>query len=132
MIVPKDFLDSARRTFGPPGSRWCARLPDIVAEYVETSHLEIDLRDDEDCWFGMCGIVVPVRTANGESAVLKVSWVDGETGDLEFGALPTVWNRLDELEPADQPAALLRRTGQFSEVAGLDIDRVRAWSVAVR
>jgi streptomycin 6-kinase len=51
-------------------------------------------------------------------------------GGLEFGALPTLWNRLDELDPADQRAALLRRTAQFCEVAGLDIDRVRAWSVA--
>ncbi|HEX5996363.1 MAG TPA: aminoglycoside phosphotransferase family protein [Jiangellales bacterium] len=277
MIVPKDFLDSARRTFGPPGSRWCARLPDIVAEYVEAWHLEIDLRDDEECWFGMCGIVVPVRPADGEPAVLKVSWVDRETehehtalaawrgngavrllaadgprgvilmerldrnrslrhepidqavdilarllrrlaipapgeietvqdlaarwvdelprrwaaaspaaprrlleaaldaarglgpesgrllvhtdlhfenvlaarldasaargrwlaidpkpmaGDLEFGALPTLWNRLDDLDTADQRAALLCRTARFSEAAGLDIDRVRAWSVA--
>lgn len=276
MIVPKDFIDSARRTFGPPGSQWCARLPEIVAEFVETWRLEVDLRDDEECWYGMCGIVVPVRTAD-EPAVLKISWVDRETehehialaawggngavrllaadgsrrvilmerldpncslglepideavdtlarllhrlaipapqeietvtdlaarwvdelphrwaaagpdaprwllgaamdtarnlgpgsgrglihtdlhfqnvlaarpgaaaargswlamdpkpmaGDLEFGALPTLWNRLDELDPADQRAALLRRTTQFCEAAGLDIDRVRAWSVA--
>lgn len=277
MIVPKDFIDSAGRTFGPPGLEWCARLPDIVAEFVETWRLEVDLRDDEECWYGMCGIVMPVRTADDEPAVLKVSWADTETqhehtalaawggngavrllaadgprrvilmerldpnrslgiepideavdtlarllnrlaipapqeietvtdlaarwvdelphrwaaagpdaprrlldaamdtarslgpesgrtlihtdlhfqnvlaagqdaaadrgrwlaidpkpmaSDLEFGALPTLWNRLDELDAADQRAALLRRTARFSEVAGLDIDRVRAWSVA--
>lgn len=277
MIVPKDFIDSSGLTFGPPGLEWCARLPDIVAEFVETWCLEIDLQDDEECWYGMCGIVVPVRTADDETAVLKVSWADRENehehtalaawggngavrllaadgprrvilmerldptrslglepideavetlarllhrlaihapqeietvtdlaarwvdelphrwaaagpdaprrlldaamdagrnlgpqsgrmlihtdlhfenvlsagqdaaadrggwlaidpkpiaGDLEFGALPTLWNRLDELDAADQRAALLRRTVQFCEAAGLDIDRVRAWSVA--
>jgi streptomycin 6-kinase len=277
VIVPKNFVDSARRMFGPQGSAWCARLPEIVAEFVETWHLTVDLRDHEECWYGMCGIVVPVRTADDEPAVLKVSWADKETehehtalaawggngavrlfaadgprrvilmerldpdrslgdepideavdtlarllrrlavpappeietvadlasrwvdelphrwvaagpdasrrlldaamdtarnlgpksgrmlihtdlhfqnvlaaradanadrgrwlaidpkpmaGDLEFGALPTLWNRLEELDSADQRAALLRRTTHFSEAAGLDIDRVRAWSVA--
>ena len=66
MIVPKDFIDSAERTFGPPGLEWCARLPDIVAEFVETWRLEVDLRDDEECWYGMCGIVVPVRTTDDD------------------------------------------------------------------
>ncbi|HEU0214452.1 MAG TPA: aminoglycoside phosphotransferase family protein, partial [Jiangellaceae bacterium] len=107
MIVPNDFIASAERTFGPSGLEWCVRLPDIVAEFVETWHLEVDLRADEECWYGMCGIVVPVRTADDEPAVLKVSWADRET-EHEHTAL-AAWggNGAARLLAADGPRRVI-------------------------
>lgn len=50
-------------------------------------------------------------------------------GALEFGVLPALWNRLDELDPADREADLLRRLRRFCATAGLDVGTARAWSV---
>jgi streptomycin 6-kinase len=51
-------------------------------------------------------------------------------GDPEFGVLPLLWNRLEELDPTDPGADLRRRMRLAAEVGGLDIDLVRDWSIA--
>jgi streptomycin 6-kinase len=51
-------------------------------------------------------------------------------GDPEFGVLPLLWNRLEELDPADPAADLYRRVQVAAEVGGLDIDLVKEWSIA--
>lgn len=51
-------------------------------------------------------------------------------GDLEFGVLPMLWNRLDELTGPDDATALWRRLQLFVDAAGLDLERARAWSIA--
>lgn len=276
IVVPDAFQASAVETWGPAGSAWCATLPDIVREFCARWDLTVDLPAGAEPWYGMCGVVVPVR-AGGEAAVLKVSWADEETahehtalaawggngavrllaadghrrvllmerldpyrnlaqvpiddavvgladlltrlavpappgiervadhaarwvdelprrwrrarppypetllhraidiarglgpesgnllihtdlhywnvlatlphaaprrgpwlaidpkpiaGDHEFGVLPALWNRLDELDGADQASALSRRLHLFADAAGLDVERARAWSIA--
>jgi streptomycin 6-kinase len=51
-------------------------------------------------------------------------------GDREFGVLPTLWNRLAELDGSDVKAALRRRLELFVDAARLDLERARAWTVA--
>lgn len=276
ITVPASFRRSAADAFGPAGTAWCNRLPAVVAEFADLWTLSVDLAAGAEPWYGMCGIVVPVRTASGEPAVLKVSWADEETehehtalaiwdgdgaarllaadgaqrvllmerldanrslssvpiegalptlarllkrlavpapdgiesvadraarwvdelphrwraarppyserllhhavgiarelgsdsasvlihadlhyenvlatlpaapdrggwlaidpkpmvGDLEFGVLPAVWNRLDELDGTDAEAALWHRLESLVEAAELDLERARAWTVA--
>jgi streptomycin 6-kinase len=89
ITIPVGFADSAAQTFGAAGTAWCATLPDVVSEYVARWSLTVDLPVGAEPWYGMCGIVVPVRTAAGEAAVLKISWVDEET-QHEYAAL-AVW-----------------------------------------
>ncbi len=277
ITVPAGFRDSALATFGTAGAEFCKTLPAVVDEYAARWSLTLDLPAGAEPWYGMCGIVVPVRTPAGEAAVLKISWADEETehehtalaawsgngavrllaadgarrvlllerldpnrtlrdlpiddavvtlaellrrlavpappgveavadhaarwvdelprrwrasrpphdvwlldravgiarelgpssgallvhtdlhyenvlatlpgaarhrgrwlaidpkpmaGDPEFGALPALWNRLDDLDGADPAAALRRRLRRYADAAGIDPDLAAAWSVA--
>lgn len=276
ITVPATFAAHAARTFGPGGAAWCDGLPGVVDEFTSRWELSIDLPPGAEPWYGMCALVVPVRTA-GDPAVLKISWPDEETahehlalatwaghgavrllaadpprrvlllerlegdvdlrsvpideavvtlarllrqltvpgpaeidtvtaladrwaesmprrweaagrpcdkrlideavgilrelgpeagsvmvhtdlhfenvlaappevahergrwlaidpkpmaGEPEFGVLPTLWNRLEDLDGSDERAAVHRRLKLFAEVAGLDAERARAWSLA--
>lgn len=79
ITVPAGFRNSAMEVFGPGAAEFCGTLPEVVAEYVDRWSLTLDLPAGTDPWYGMCGIVVPVRTPAGEAAVLKISWADEET-----------------------------------------------------
>ena len=47
-------------------------------------------------------------------------------GDLEYAVAPLLWNRAEELATPKQLAA---RIDAIAEIAGLDVDRTRRWSI---
>ncbi len=63
-----------QRGLGPDWSAWLDRLPRVFAEVLDEWGLT---REDDRLWHGFCSLVAPVRTADGGSAVLKVSF-DGD------------------------------------------------------
>jgi streptomycin 6-kinase len=65
----------AQRALGPDWGAWLDRLPRLYAEVVE----EWELEPEGEPLHGYCSVVVPVRTAGGAPAVVKVSF----DGDLE-------------------------------------------------
>lgn len=60
---------------GPQWQSWVDALPRVI----QTEFDEWDLRADGPARYGYCSIVLPVRTADGAPAVLKVSFPDDET-----------------------------------------------------
>lgn len=55
---------------GPEWAAWLDRLPGLVRDLLE----EWSLRPDGEATHGNTAVVVPVRTTDGEAAVLKVGW----------------------------------------------------------
>lgn len=80
--IPAEFL--ARAASQAHWSDWMAGLPRLLSELLE----EWALRPDGATMSGYCAVVVPVRTADGRSAVLKVSWPhwEAETEHLALRA----------------------------------------------
>lgn len=60
---------------GPDWAGWVDRLPRLVADLVEEWELEIDGEPTH----GFTALVLPVRTAGSEAAVLKVGFPDDES-----------------------------------------------------
>jgi len=74
MRLPDGVLGMAGR--GPDWARWVEKLPGRLAALLE----EWELAPDGWSMHGYCSIVVPVRTSDGEKAVLKVAFdVDEES-----------------------------------------------------
>ncbi len=71
-----------QRELGPDWAAWLDRLPTLFAEVLADWELT---REGDELWHGFCSLVAPVRTADGEPAVLKVSF-DGDT-ESEYEAL---------------------------------------------
>ncbi|EGD40333.1 streptomycin 6-kinase [Nocardioidaceae bacterium Broad-1] len=67
-LVPDSFQALAAN--GPPWAAWLDDLPGLLRELVE----EWSLTLDGPSTHGNCAVVLPVRTAEGEPAVLKVGW----------------------------------------------------------
>ncbi|MFE6506077.1 aminoglycoside phosphotransferase family protein [Nocardioides sp. NPDC057767] len=67
-LVPDSFLALAAN--GPSWTAWLDELPALLRDLVE----EWSLTVDGPSTHGNCAVVLPVRTAEGESAVLKVGW----------------------------------------------------------
>jgi streptomycin 6-kinase len=63
-----------QRGLGLDWARWLDGLPRRFADVLGDWELT---RDGDDLWHGFCSLVAPVRTAEGEPAVLKVSF-DGD------------------------------------------------------
>ncbi|WP_395692760.1 aminoglycoside phosphotransferase family protein [Nocardioides sp.] len=80
VVVPASFLGYAAR--GPAWAEWLDRLPALTAGLLE----EWELVEDGPAMHGYAALVVPVRTAAGRPAVLKVSWPHWEA-ELEHLAL---------------------------------------------
>ncbi|WP_433167421.1 aminoglycoside phosphotransferase family protein [Kribbella sp. CA-247076] len=68
MEIPADFLVVASR--GQDWADWIDRLPRLTRDLLD----EWDLRVDGTTASGNCAIVVPVTTADGQAAVLKVQF----------------------------------------------------------
>ncbi|GGF37217.1 streptomycin 6-kinase [Marmoricola endophyticus] len=115
--VPASF-DAYRRR-GPSMAAWLDRLPTLVDELVE----EWELTPDGAPVHGYCALVVPVRTAGGRPAVLKVTWPHPEA-EHEHVALKTWAGRgAVELLRADprRCALLLERLHPDGLVAEWDV-----------
>ncbi len=82
-LVPDSFLALASN--GPSWAAWLDELPALLRDLVE----EWSLTVDGPTTHGNCAVVLPVRTADGEAAVLKVGWPHWEA-EHEALALP-VW-----------------------------------------
>ncbi|HEX5860609.1 MAG TPA: aminoglycoside phosphotransferase family protein [Nocardioides sp.] len=81
MRLPDGVLGMAGR--GPDWDAWVARLPGLATGLVE----EWDLTPDGWPMHGYCSLVVPVRTSDGEAAVLKVTFDGDEESEHEHLAL---------------------------------------------
>jgi streptomycin 6-kinase len=68
MLTPATF--DAYRGRGPSWASWLDGLPRLVDELVGEWQLTVD----DEPTHGNCALVVPVRTAGGRPAVLKVGW----------------------------------------------------------
>ena len=73
MLLPPGAHEWAER--GPDWADFVARLPKILDGLVE----EWGLSPDGEAQHGYGAVVAPVRTSDGEAAVLKVAWADDET-----------------------------------------------------
>jgi len=71
--LPDGVLGMARR--GPDWADWVDRLPGLVGDLLE----EWQLSTDGSMMHGFVALVVPVRTAAGRAAALKVSFPDEES-----------------------------------------------------
>lgn len=122
--VPAAFRKSALETFGAGATEFCENLPAIVDEYLDRWSLTLELPAGAEPWYGMCGIVVPVRTPAGQAAVLKISWADEET-EYEHTAL-AAWsgNGAVRLLAADGPnrVLLLERLDPHRTLGNVPID----------
>jgi len=73
-----------QRGLGPDWGAWLDRLPRVFGDVLHEWGLT---RDGEDLWHGFCSLVAPVRTDEGEPAVLKVSFDGDEESEHEALAL---------------------------------------------
>ena len=80
--IPEGLLVVGSR--GPDWAAWLDRLPKLTRELLD----EWDLRVDGTAFYGNCALVVPVTTADGQSAVLKVQFPhwEAETEHLALRA----------------------------------------------
>lgn len=65
----------AQRRLGPDWATWLDTLPRLAEELVDDWALTLD----GTSLHGYCSLVLPVRTAGGGPAMLKVGFVDDET-----------------------------------------------------
>lgn len=75
-------LDAQRR-LGPDWTAWLDRLPGLAATILE----EWALKLDGDAMHGFCSLVLPVRTAAGTPAVLKLTFDGDDESEHEGIAL---------------------------------------------
>jgi streptomycin 6-kinase len=124
ITVPDGLRESSAQAFGEEGVKWCATLPDLVAEYSERWRLTLDLPEGAEPWFGFCGIVVPVRTPSSEPAVLKISWPDDDTAHEHLALAAWAGNRAVRLLAADGPcrALLLEQLDADRDLRALPVD----------
>ncbi|MFT4200455.1 aminoglycoside phosphotransferase family protein [Gordonia sp. (in: high G+C Gram-positive bacteria)] len=102
---------SAQRRLGPDWERWLDLLPRRCADLLD----EWDLGVVGDPMHGFASIVLPVRTADGGDAVLKVGF-DGESDTAQEHLALQLWDgagavRLYRADPARR-ALLLERLGE--------------------
>lgn len=71
---------------GPDWAGWVDRLPRLVRDLVEEWALTPQV-EPADAWHGYCSLVLPVRTAAGDDAALKVAWDGDDESDFEHLAL---------------------------------------------
>jgi streptomycin 6-kinase len=101
--IPSEFAQITITREGEAGQAWIERLPDVLASYLQ----RWALTGDGPVMHGFVGIALPVVTASGEPAVLKVSWQEGDV-NWEARAL-AAWNGRGavRLLQHDEPAGVL-------------------------
>jgi streptomycin 6-kinase len=82
-----DGLDE-QRELGPDWAEWLDDLPQRFADVLDDWELT---RDGADLWHGFCSLVAPVHTADGDPAVLKVSF-DGDQESLHEALALQHWH----------------------------------------
>ena len=79
-------LEQTLARIDPASAPWLEQLPELAAGYLRRWRLRLD----GPVMHGWCAMVLPVRTAEGDNAVLKLSWPHEEARE-EHRAL-AVWN----------------------------------------
>ena len=120
LSVPEGFAAATRAREGASGAEWVSALPALVDQLLTRWELEVD----GEVLHGNVALVVPVRRADGQAAMLKVSWVDEETrGEARalarWGGAAAV--TLLESAPADG-ALLLERLNAHRSLQQVDED----------
>lgn len=64
-----------RRGLGAAWADWLDRLPRLAAEVADAWGLALE----EESWHGSCSLVLPVTTASGAPAALKIGWPHPES-----------------------------------------------------
>jgi streptomycin 6-kinase len=102
----------------PSWYAWLAGLPRLLRDVVEEWGLEYDGPPRH----GYCALVVPVRTAGGRPAVLKLAWPDDEGEHEHLGLQVLQGNGMVRLYRADprRQAMLLERLHADETLAGVD------------
>lgn len=114
---------------------WISRLPSLLAERIRRWELEVDLAPGTEPWNGYSGIVVPVKTATGRRAVLKVAFPYDETL-LEPAAL-RLWNGRGAVKllasDEDSCSSLLERLDNSRALISVPMDAaVEVWGTLMR
>lgn len=86
-IVLPDGLDE-QRGLGPDWGHWLDAVPRRFSDLLDEWELT---RDGSDLWHGFCSLVAPVVTADGERAVLKISF-DGDDESVHEGLALQRWH----------------------------------------
>ena len=81
-VLPADL--QKQRGLGPDWALWLDRLPARFLGLLDEWELT---RDGDELWHGFCSLVAPVRTADGEPAVLKVGFDRDDESEHEALAL---------------------------------------------
>ncbi len=118
MTVPPE-LDVQRR-LGPQWATWLDRLPATTQDVLDAW----ELTPEGESWYGFCSLVLPVRTADGTPAALKVGLPDEES-EHEHLALQH-WHgrgavRLLRADPGRR-AMLLERLGREDLTEQWDVE----------
>ncbi|SET37009.1 aminoglycoside phosphotransferase family protein [Geodermatophilus poikilotrophus] len=120
LTVPEMFAAATRAREGAAGAQWVSGLPALVDRLLTRWELKVD----GSLLHGYVALVVPVRRADGQAAVLKVSWVDEDTRG-EASAL-TQWGgaaAVTLLKSAPEDGALLlERLNPYRSLEHVDED----------
>jgi streptomycin 6-kinase len=108
--LPEDYVAGVRMLLRDQADPWLAELPGHVKRLIDEWNLRQD-QPDEPPMHGLCAVVVPVTTADGERAVLKVG-ITGPDNQPEAEALRR-WN-------GQGAVRLLRSTAILDGVRGVD------------
>ncbi len=127
--VPEEFAAATVTREGAAGAQWVSVLPTLVDQLLTRWELEVD----GGVLHGYVALVVPVRQADGQAAMLKVSWVDDETRE-EARALAR-WGggaAVTLLKSAPEDGALLlERLDAYRSLQQVDEDHAVALAAAL-
>lgn len=126
--IPDDFSAMVLDREGERAREWVEALPATVDGLLDAW----ELAPDGPPMYGMCSVVLPVRTADGQPGALKVGWIDDETR-AEPLAL-RAWSGRGAVEvlrvEEDTGAMLLERLDEHRVLLDVPIDR--ALDIAAR
>lgn len=131
--LPANLLAIHRRS--REGIAWTAALPTLIDNSLRQWELSIDLAEGDMPWSGHTGIVVPVRTADGAPAALKIAFPFDEV-KLEPIALK-LWDgrgavRLQNYD-LENCAMVLDRLDGDSSLHAVPMDQaVEVWAQVLR
>ncbi len=117
IVIPPTFLAYAAR--GEDFAAWLDGLPRTLAEVVE----EWQLTPDGPARHGFCAVVVPVRTAGGRPAALKLTWPHDEGEHEHLGLQAWHGNGAVQLLRADPHrwALLLERLHADEDLRSVEV-----------
>lgn len=126
--IPAELRRTAVQWSGRRGAAWVDGLPAEIDRYLERWSLRLDLLPGHIPWHGVCGLVLPVRTADDKPAALKLSPADEENRYEHTALAAWAGEGAVRLLDADPPrrALLLERLDGDRDLAGEPIDAATA------